>query len=155
MTYRLNEFEFTLPSDEVQDASINILKFAALGTSLIVSRSLLGDGETLQSNFEEQLAKLEKQIHKHRTRLGKRLRDDAFKNGEYEYTEEMDDGVESRPKVVRTKSFPVRSMSIDDAVLQMELLGHSFFAFVNADTDQINVLYLRKDGDLGLLEPEA
>ncbi|RQO54073.1 DcrB-related protein [Pseudomonas sp. KBW05] len=62
MTYRLNELQFTLPSDEVQDASINILKFATLGTSLIVSRSLLGDGETLQSNFEEQLAKLEKQV---------------------------------------------------------------------------------------------
>lgn len=62
MTYRLNELQFTLPSDEVQDASINILKFAALGTSLIVSRSLLGESETLQSNFEEQLAKLEKQV---------------------------------------------------------------------------------------------
>lgn len=62
MTYRLNEMQFTLPSDEVQDASINILKFAALGTSLIVSRSLLGDEETLQSNFEEQLTKLEKQV---------------------------------------------------------------------------------------------
>ena len=62
MTYRLNELQFTLPSDDVQDASINILKFAALGTSLIVSRSLLGDGETLQSNFDGQLAKLEKQV---------------------------------------------------------------------------------------------
>jgi hypothetical protein len=56
MTYQLNELQFTLPSDEVQDASINILKFAALGTSLIVSRSLLGEGETLQCNFEEQPA---------------------------------------------------------------------------------------------------
>lgn len=62
MTYRLNELQFTLPSEEVQDASINILKFAALGTSLIVSRSLLGDGETLLGNFQEQLAKLEKQV---------------------------------------------------------------------------------------------
>lgn len=62
MTYRLNELQFTLPSEEVQDSSINILKFSALGTSLIVSRSLLGDSETLQSNFEDQLAKLEKQV---------------------------------------------------------------------------------------------
>ncbi|WP_115768042.1 DcrB-related protein, partial [Escherichia coli] len=70
----LNEFEFTLPSDEVQDASINILKFAALGTSLIVSRSLLGDGETLQSNFEEQLGKLEKQVQDLRYQPAKALR---------------------------------------------------------------------------------
>ncbi|VVM67321.1 hypothetical protein PS663_01627 [Pseudomonas fluorescens] len=74
MTYRLNELQFTLPSDEVQDASINILKFAALGTSLIVSRSLLGDGETLQSNFEEQLAKLEKQVQDLRYQPAKALR---------------------------------------------------------------------------------
>ena len=46
-------------------------------------------------------------------------------------------------------------MSVEDAAIEMELLGHNFFAFVNIDTDRTNVLYLRKDGDLGLLEPEA
>ncbi|MDD3411997.1 MAG: ribosome-associated translation inhibitor RaiA, partial [Eubacteriales bacterium] len=93
----------------------------------VLLRAEASNDDNLYVSIDQALAKLEKQIHKHRTRLGKRLRDDAFKNGEYEYTEEMDDGVESRPKVVRTKSFPVRPMSIDDAVLQMELLGHSFF----------------------------
>ena len=44
---------------------------------------------------------------------------------------------------------------MEDAAIQMEMLGHSFFAFVNIDTDRINVLYQRKDGGLGLLEPEA
>ena len=62
MTYRINEFQFDLPDASVQDTSINILRFDALGTSLVVSRSLLAEGETLQSNFEEQLAKLEKQL---------------------------------------------------------------------------------------------
>ena len=57
-------------------------------------------------------------------------------------------------QVVRRKAFPVRPMSTEDAALQMELLGHSFFVFVNQDTEQVNVLYLRKDGNLGLLEPE-
>ena len=57
--------------------------------------------------------------------------------------------------MVRHKTFPVRPMSVEDAALQMELLGHSFFVFVNIETDQTNVLYLRKDGNLGLLEPEA
>ena len=46
-------------------------------------------------------------------------------------------------------------MSVEDAGMQMELLGHDFFVFVNADTDRTNVLYQRKDGGLGLLEPEA
>ena len=57
--------------------------------------------------------------------------------------------------MVRHKTFPVRPMSVEDASLQMELLGHSFFVFVNIETDRTNVLYLRKDGNLGLMEPEA
>ena len=63
--------------------------------------------------------------------------------------------LEDEPKVVRHKTFPVRPMSVEDAVMQMELLGHDFFVFVNADTNRTNVLYQRKDGGLGLLEPEA
>ena len=62
---------------------------------------------------------------------------------------------EKERKVVKQKTFPVRPMSVEDAIIEMELLGHSFFAFVNVDTDRTNVLYLRKDGNLGLLEPEA
>lgn len=62
MTYRLNEFSFALPDPLVQDASINILKFADLGTSLIVSRSVLGDAETLHSNFSAQLERLGQQV---------------------------------------------------------------------------------------------
>lgn len=62
MTYRLNEFSFTLPDPQVQDASINILKFGDLGTSLIVSRSVLGDAETLHSNFNTQLERLGQQV---------------------------------------------------------------------------------------------
>ncbi|MCE4054865.1 DcrB-related protein [Pseudomonas sp. Au-Pse12] len=62
MTYRINEFQFALPPSELLDASINILKFPQLGTSLIVSRSQLAEGETLQSNFDSQLKKLEQQV---------------------------------------------------------------------------------------------
>jgi len=62
MTYRLNEFQFDLPDQSVQDTSINILRFDALGTSLIVSRSLLGDGETLESSLASQLQRLEQQV---------------------------------------------------------------------------------------------
>jgi hypothetical protein len=62
MTYRFNELQFTLPTDDVQDSSINILKFADLSTSLIITRAVLADGETLRSNFTEQLKKLEQQV---------------------------------------------------------------------------------------------
>ncbi|MDF0729357.1 DcrB-related protein [Pseudomonas entomophila] len=62
MSYRLNEFRFALPDTGLHDTSINILRFEALGTSLIVSRSLLAEGETLQSNFDGQLQRLQQQV---------------------------------------------------------------------------------------------
>lgn len=62
MTYRINELSFALPDEQLQDATINILKFGELGTSLIVSRSLLADGETLHSNFATQLERLGQQV---------------------------------------------------------------------------------------------
>ena len=55
---------------------------------------------------------------------------------------------------IRVKSFPLKPMTPEEAILQMNLLGHSFYVFINIETDQTNVLYLRKDGNLGLLEPE-
>lgn len=62
MDYRINEAQFALPDSGVQDASINILTFASLGTTLVITRSPLAEGETLQSNFEGQLKKLEQQV---------------------------------------------------------------------------------------------
>lgn len=104
--------------------------------------------------IDQALAKLERQIHRHRTKLGKRLREDAFQAAAPEFIEE-EPADEAQPKVVRRKTFTVRPMSVEDAIVQMELLGHSFFAFVNVETERTNILYLRKDGDLGLMEPEA
>ena len=74
MTYRINEFQFQLPASELQDTTINILKFPELGTSLIVSRSLLAEGETLQSNFDDQLKRLEKQVQDLRFQPGVAVR---------------------------------------------------------------------------------
>ena len=74
MTYRINEFQFQLPESELLDATINILKFPELGTSLIVSRSLLADGETLQSNLDDQLKRLEKQVQDLRAQPGVAVR---------------------------------------------------------------------------------
>jgi putative sigma-54 modulation protein len=57
-------------------------------------------------------------------------------------------------RIVRTKKFPVKPMYPEDACVQMELLGHNFFVFTNADTDEVNVVYKRKGGTYGLIEPE-
>jgi putative sigma-54 modulation protein len=57
-------------------------------------------------------------------------------------------------KVVKTKHFLVKPMPVDEAVSQMELLGHDFFLFIDAETDKLNLLYRRKDGNYGLIEPK-
>ena len=121
----------------------------------VILRSEAATDNNLFMAIDEALAKMERQIHRHRTKLSKRLREDAFVAAEPEYIEEGEAVEEDAPKVVRRKQFPVRPMSLEDAILQMELLGHSFFVFVDIETERTNVIYLRKDGTLGLLEPEA
>ena len=63
--------------------------------------------------------------------------------------------IEIPRQVVRTKHFLVKPMSVDEATNQMELLGHDFFLFIDADTEKVNLLYRRKDGNYGLIEPET
>ena len=68
--------------------------------------------------------------------------------------EEEVDLDEGEIKIVRTKRFGMKPMFPEDACVQMELLGHNFFVFSNAETDEVNVVYKRKDGTYGLIEPE-
>ena len=69
---------------------------------------------------------------------------------EYDYDDEDDDD----PHIVRVKRFSMKPMSVEEAALQMELLGHSFFVFTNDETEEMNVIYKRKDGNYGLIEAE-
>ena len=118
----------------------------------VILRSESSADDNLFLAIDKALAKMERQIRKHRTKLGKNLREEIPDVPEYI---EEDLAEEKERKIVKRKTFPVRPMSVEDAVIEMDLLGHNFFAFVNIDTERTNVLYLRKDGDLGLLEPEA
>ena len=61
---------------------------------------------------------------------------------------------ESFPAIVKTKQFPVKPMTPDEAVLQLELIGHDFFVFRNAESLEVNVVYRRRDGNHGLIEPQ-
>ena len=89
-----------------------------------------------------------RQIRKNKTRLEKRLRSGAFVGGYEPETEES----ETYP-IVRSKSFPVKPLDVEEAILQMNLTGHQFYMFRNMDSGEINVVYRRKNGDYGLLEP--
>ncbi len=106
----------------------------------------------MYASIDGVLRKLEKQIHKHRTALRKKLHEGAFLKEGFEYGDDTVD--EKAPAIVRTKRFLVKPMDLEEAQMQMELLGHHFFVFRNAISGEINVLYKRWDGDLGLIEPE-
>lgn len=62
---------------------------------------------------------------------------------------------EELPRVVRVKRYAWKPMSLEEAMTQMELLGHDFFVFTNAETDEVNIIYRRRDGNFGLIEPET
>jgi putative sigma-54 modulation protein len=65
----------------------------------------------------------------------------------------LEEEEESEPVIVKTKSFPLKPMTPEEATLQMDLVGHDFFVFINSETDETNVVYKRKDGNYGLIEP--
>ena len=93
---------------------------------------------------------LERQIRKQKTRLEKQLRLGAF-----EYEPAFSDIEEENEfKIVKTKTYSAKPMSAEEAILQMNLLGHSFYIFQNSDTMDKNVVYKRKDGNYGLIELE-
>lgn len=107
----------------------------------------------MYSSIDVVLKKLERQMRKHRTRLEKRLREEAFtQDTVYNYYDE-NHTEEEEAQVVRNKKFVARPMDIDDAIMQMDLLGHSFFVFRNVHDNEVNVLYRRADGNYGLIEP--
>ena len=100
-------------------------------------------------SIDRAVDKLESQIRRYRTKMGKHLRE-ARAEAPVEPVYE-----EASFDVVRTKRFSVKPMDVDDAITQMELLGHSFFLFMNAENNTMNVLYRRNDGSYGLLVPET
>ena len=104
--------------------------------------------QTFQCAIDEALESLERQIRKNKTRLEKRLRSGAFDPIPDEVEEEED---EFR---IRTKYIPVKPMSVEEAILQMNLLAHQFFVFRDAETESPCVVYRRKDGDYGLIVEE-
>jgi putative sigma-54 modulation protein len=99
--------------------------------------------------------KLYRQINRYR---GKRRRKVRGGTGELTMEEplpiETVEGVDEDRQIVRYKKFPLHPMTADEAIEQMELLGHDFFVFFDIDTDAVNVLYRRHDGDYGVLQPE-
>lgn len=109
--------------------------------------------DDMYASIDKAVDVLERQIRKYKTRLQKQYKNTEtirFENVIPLPVEEEED----RPKLVKTKKFLLKPMSSEEAVLQMELLRHNFFVFMDGDTGSVNVVYKRKDDNYGLIEPE-
>lgn len=95
---------------------------------------------------------IERQIKKHKTKLVDKKQ--AAQSFSAAFIEEENDFPEDEIQIVKTKRFGIKPMDAEEACLQMEMLGHNFYVFLNADTEQVNVVYKRKGNTYGLIEPE-
>ena len=97
-----------------------------------------------------------RQIRKNKTKLAKKLREEAipFSLPDMEPVEAEEAPADDDQIIIRTKSFPIKPMAPEEAILQMNLLGHQFYMFLNSDTGIINVVYGRKDSGYGLIVPD-
>ena len=97
--------------------------------------------------------KLEKQVRKYRGKIKDRHSAKAAQPVVAAPEIPLEEDEEEGPAIVKTKVMQVKPMTEEEAMLQMELLGHDFFVFVSSETDLVSVLYRRRDGDFGLIEP--
>jgi putative sigma-54 modulation protein len=108
------------------------------------------ESDTFITALDRAVEGLERQIRRNKTRLEKTVRRGAFV-----ITEEDDDEFAEEGEFdIRVKSFPIKPMTAEEAILQMNLIGHSFFVFIDADSAEVSVVYKRKEGGYGLIIPE-
>jgi putative sigma-54 modulation protein len=106
-------------------------------------------GDNFYDQLDVVLPKLEGQIRKYRTRFDKHQKNSAYKEDAVYFTAKE----EKQANLVKEKTFKLKPMTVDEAIEEMELLGHSLYVFLEAKSNTVQVLYKRNDGDLGLIDP--
>lgn len=132
---------------KVQKGARNIAEITVNASGVILRAE--ESSNDMYLSIDRAVDKLESQLRRHRTKLEKRIR-----TSELEPVVEAPVYEEQSYDIVRRKKFSVKPMSIEDAITQMELLGHDFFLFMNEEDERMNVLYRRHDGSYGLLQPD-
>lgn len=113
------------------------------------------DAESFRDALDKSIDNIERQIRKNKTRLRKKLREGVITDAEIAAASlDPADEAEEKGIIIRTKKFEYTPMSPEEAIMQMNLIGHTFFVFNDAVTGKTCVVYTRKDGNYGLIEPE-
>jgi len=149
--------------DEAPDATVITVRVTEQKSTYKVEMTMPYLGHTLRTENQEReislpaldkgIDILERQMKKLRTRLGRDLRKKPAVAEEAPAAAE-EDAIEEQEKVIRVKRYAAKPMSVDDAILEMDLLGHSFYMFNNIESGNAATVYRRQDGGCGLIELE-
>lgn len=153
---RLAKLEKYFDSDIEANVTMSVARESHIVEVTISIDGLLLRGEEMSpdmyASIDSVVDKLERQTHKYKTKINRKLRQKGLKELNEQFTAPPEEA-DFEPGIVKTKRFVMKPMPVEEAILQMDLLGHNFFVFNNADTEEINVVYKRKDGNYGVIEP--
>jgi putative sigma-54 modulation protein len=142
--------ELELAVEKNPSIAENQVAEATIWTKGPVLRAREASGD-MRASIDQLVEKLDRQVKRYRTRTRDRRRRAARANDLAAETVQTDDDT---PEIVKTKRFALNPLSAEEAVLQLELVGHDFFVFRNAADEAVNVVYRRRDGGYGLIEPQ-
>ena len=157
---KLSRLEKFVPEDTEVSVTISKIRhrYKAEVSVPLHKRLLRGEvtANDISACFDTVADVLEKQIVRYKGRLRERSRRSAVTVEEQSFFQNVEAVEESAGDIVihRTKRFALKPMDVQEAVMEMELLGHTFFVFRNGSTDEVNVVYKRNDGEYGLIEPQ-
>ena len=151
---KLSKFDRMFNDNAVANVTVTVEKNHQTVEITIRNDGMIYRAESSEREMNEALDKviyaLSRQLRKHKAKLEKRLRDNSIEK----YFPAEKDEEEEIFDLVRRKSFTVKPISVEEAILQMNMINHLFYMFRNETTNEINVVYRRRDGGYGLLEPE-
>ena len=157
VTDKLNRFDRLLENPAEANVVLSVEKFRHIAEINIAGDRLtiIGNEETIDmySAIDMVLDKLEKQIKKNKQKIRERRTGSKVKNFSIEEEAALPD--EENERQVRVKNIEYKPMDVEEAVLQMDLMTDNFLVFTNARSDRVNVLYRRKDGHFGLIQPSS
>lgn len=152
---KLAKFQKIFSEDAEASVVVTLYKNRQTVEVTVKDNGMVFRAEDTQDEMNDALDKvvdiLGRQMRKNKTRLARRLRDNTADFSVLLPEEDIEDEQEFD---IRTKTIPIKPVSVEEAILQMNMLDHDFFVFINAETEETNVVYKRKNNTYGLLEPE-
>lgn len=152
---KLAKVERILGQDVEAKITVTVEKSEQIVEVTLIKNGMIFRAEESAANMNDALDRcvdaLMRQIRKNKTRLEKRMHSGDFSA----FAAEEEPAEEANYEVVRTKTVALKPQSVEEAILQMNLLGHQFYLFLNSETENVSLVYQRKGGGYGLLEPEA